>query len=207
MAILLIFVLALNRFCVLIAERMERVLFTGWEYVILPSASFIVAVGMTAMVILSCDVDRIYVEWLGFVDSVGNAQLYAISGRCFLIFPVLSLVLHIVIYSWMRKKHSSSRISSVVDGAEKQMCLQVTLLALSELLFIASFAILNVFLTQKSDFYFVISLYNILSTTPELLIPTFVLFGTKKMLHFFYRSSNKRAVLKVRFRKKGTDTT
>ncbi|EYC19866.1 hypothetical protein Y032_0023g761 [Ancylostoma ceylanicum] len=181
--ILLILILAFNRFCVLIVGRLDELLFSGFRYVAFPCITFVLAAVMTAMVVELCEMERTYIVWLGFVDSVESPQLYVASGHCFLAFPVMSLLLNIVVVLWVRKKRFHSSKSTAVDKAERRMCIQVVLLALTQLVFIASFTVLSVVPVNRNDFYFIISLYNILSAIPELLIPAFVLFGTKGLLN------------------------
>ncbi|EYC19870.1 hypothetical protein Y032_0023g761 [Ancylostoma ceylanicum] len=173
--ILLILILAFNRFCVLIVGRLDELLFSGFRYVAFPCITFVLAAVMTAMVVELCEMERTYIVWLGFVDSVESPQLYVASGHCFLAFPVMSLLLNIVVVLWVRKKRFHSSKSTAVDKAERRMCIQVVLLALTQLVFIASFTVLSVVPVNRNDFYFIISLYNILSAIPELLIPAFVM--------------------------------
>ncbi|RCN50161.1 hypothetical protein ANCCAN_03766 [Ancylostoma caninum] len=125
-AILLIFILALNRFSVLIVRRLDELFFSGLKYIWLPCTAFTVSAIMTAMVVNLCEMERAYIDWLGFVDSTGKPEFYVV--------------------------------------------------------FIVSFTLLNIADFNKNDLYFIISLYNVLSAIPELLIPVFVLFGTKGML-------------------------
>ncbi|ETN72309.1 hypothetical protein NECAME_04486 [Necator americanus] len=191
LAILLIFILALNRFCVLVVSRLEELLFLGLRVIVLPCISVLIAAGLTVMVIKWCEMERTYVDWLGFVDSVKSPDLYVVRstiiGHCFLLFPILSLLLHIVIFVWMKKSNAQTSKSPLVKKAERRMCVQVFLTALCEVVFIGSFTVLNFFVANKSDLYFITSFYNIISSVPELLIPAFILFSTKGMLDSFKR--------------------
>ncbi|KAK6745417.1 hypothetical protein RB195_011877 [Necator americanus] len=134
LAVLLIFILALNRFCVLVVSRLEELLFSGLRFIVLPCISVLVAAGLTVMVIKWCEMERTYVDWLGFVDSVKSPDFYVISGHCFLLFPVLSLLLHIVIFVWMKKSNALTSKSASVKKAERRMCVQVLLTVLCEVL-------------------------------------------------------------------------
>ncbi|RCN50160.1 hypothetical protein ANCCAN_03765 [Ancylostoma caninum] len=199
-AVLLIFILALNRFCVLVVGRLDEFLFSGLRYVVLPCIALAVAAAMTALVVKLCEMERTYVDWLGFVDYVESPEFYLVStlrcllrpkiintsqtsGHCLLVFPVLSVLLHIFVLLWIRKRRFHPTKSTAVDKAERRMCIQVVFFALFELAFILFFALLSAVPINNKGLYVIISLYNILSAIPELLIPAFVVFGTRGMLN------------------------
>ncbi|RCN44453.1 hypothetical protein ANCCAN_09590 [Ancylostoma caninum] len=110
-------------------------------------------------------------------------KISQISGHCLLVFPVLSVLLHIFVLLWIRKRRFHPAKSTAVDKAERRMCIQVAFFALFELAFILFFALLSAVPVNKKGLYVIISLYNILSAIPELLIPAFVLLGTRGMLN------------------------
>ncbi|WKY03076.1 hypothetical protein Q1695_016403 [Nippostrongylus brasiliensis] len=179
LGLLMVLILASNRYCVMAAPDINSVLFSRagyWSLVCLASLS---SAGLTVAVIELGDMRRHYVAGYGFVDSIAYPTLYRISGHCFLCVPLISLLLHAALYLRIRKSQEPRLKSPEVASAEKRMCVQVILIAAAELVFITLYEVLSALSAEGLDIFFIVSLYNSLSVIPELLMPAFVLFGTR----------------------------
>ncbi|WKY03075.1 hypothetical protein Q1695_016402 [Nippostrongylus brasiliensis] len=177
-SIQLIFILTLHRSMSFLAKRMSELLFMGWRQCILPSASFLLSAAMAVVVMVVDKMHRKYVSWLGYADYAESTIALTVLNYFCLVITFFSIILHFFIYSWMRNTNKNFMVSeeSRLNKAERVMLLQAILTTTIELVFLIFFIVIPTLQMRENDLYLIVSLYNILCSIPELLMPLFVLF-------------------------------
>ncbi|KAK6745413.1 hypothetical protein RB195_011875 [Necator americanus] len=155
--------------------------FGPWILALLAS---LIAVSTTVVVVKVGSMKRSYINGLGYFDYSPSSVALTVANYCSIVISLLSIGLHVFIYLWMKKIRSTFVHSKThtTGRAERLMSLQVVLIATFELLFLLLFIVIPLINIGEYQTFFVISLYNILSSIPELLIPGFVLLSSKDLL-------------------------
>ncbi|KAK6020549.1 hypothetical protein OSTOST_13795, partial [Ostertagia ostertagi] len=78
MIILLIFLLALNRFAIILYPILDSLLFARYRYIFLCLISFVISAAVTYAVITTSNMRREFVPEIGFVDYIDSAEPYEV---------------------------------------------------------------------------------------------------------------------------------
>ncbi|EYC19871.1 hypothetical protein Y032_0023g761 [Ancylostoma ceylanicum] len=183
-SIFLILVISFDRFCVFMAKRLEDIISSSCGFWVLPTLCFFIAAAATVAAVKVDEVKRIYVSGLGYVDYSTSTFMMTVTNYCSIVVSFSSIALHVAVYLWMRKSRSTliQFGQHAIGRAERLISIQIIVIASLELIFLLIFFILPLINMDKNQLYFVISLYNILCSIPELLIPAFVLFTSRDLL-------------------------
>ncbi|XGW03107.1 hypothetical protein V3C99_014814 [Haemonchus contortus] len=177
--ILLIFLLALNRFAVILYTTLDNLLFARYRYIVLCFTCFAVSAAETYAVITTSKLRREFVADIGFIDHIDSPTPYEIGCAISLAIAFASVCLHLVIivYLLYHRRQSSVKTAKV----QQRMFREVVLMTLVNTMFTLIFILLYRIPYSYESRITIISIYNILCFIPDILIPLFILIGSREV--------------------------
>ncbi|VDO21757.1 unnamed protein product [Haemonchus placei] len=177
--ILLIFLMALNRSAIVLCPKMDKLLFERNRYIVLCTACFAVTAVETYCVIAVSNLRREFIMGIGFVDFIESAKSYEIGCLIFLAIAFISVALHLMIYVYLRCHNRTS--STITTKIQQRLFREVTLMTVVNTMFTLLFIVLYQMPSSFESRIMIISIYNILCFIPDILIPVFILVGSREV--------------------------
>nr|CDJ91272.1 Hypothetical protein CBG01137 [Haemonchus contortus] len=177
--ILLIFLMALNRFLIIFCPALDNLLFARYRYIALCMSCLVISAAETYAVIAATNLRRVFVSEIGFVDYIDATKPYEISCFVFLAVSFTSLCLQLIILMYLRS-HSQST-STKTGEMQKRMLREVAIMAMVNTAFTLLFIILYQMPSSYESRMVLISIYNILCFVPDILIPVCILIGSREV--------------------------
>ncbi|VDO30120.1 unnamed protein product [Haemonchus placei] len=160
--ILLIFLLALNRFAVILYATLDKLLFARYRYIVLCFTCFAVSAAETYAVITTSKLRREFVPDIGFIDYIDSPTPYEIGCAISLAIAFASVCLHLVIIVYLLYHRRQSSVNTAK-------------------MFTLIFILLYRIPYSNESRITIISIYNILCFIPDILIPLFILIGSREI--------------------------
>uniref|UniRef100_A0A7I4YGH6 7TM GPCR domain containing protein n=1 Tax=Haemonchus contortus TaxID=6289 RepID=A0A7I4YGH6_HAECO len=113
--ILLIFLLALNRFAIILYATLDNLLFARYRYIALCFVCFTISAAETYIVITTSNLRREFVPNVGFIDFIDSPTSYEIGCAISLAIALVSVCLHlmIIVYLLYYRRKSSVNTAKV----------------------------------------------------------------------------------------------
>lgn len=130
LSIILIFLLALNRFAIIVYPFLDTLLFAQYRYILLCVLCFALSSGVTYVVIDLSRLRREFIPEIGFVDFIDYPVSYEVSCIAFLVVAFISVCLHLVIVVYLRCSHSKPSSISTTK-VQKRMFREIVLMTVT----------------------------------------------------------------------------